>query len=92
MSNVSELPPRDKILNIVADFLARHRVNRVIRPEDNLRDVGLTSMDMVNIVLKVEAACGVTIPDRDITPGNFRTVAAIDNLVTSLQSKPNANA
>ena len=85
MSNVSELPPRDKILKIVEDFLARHSVTRKIRLDDNLRDVGLTSMDMVNIVLKVESACDVTIPDREITPANFRSVAAIDSLVTSLQ-------
>ena len=85
MSNVSELLPRDKILKIVADFLARHSVSRTIRPDDNLREVGLTSMDMVNIVLKVESACEVTIPDRDITPANFRSVAAIDSLVTALR-------
>ena len=85
MSNVSELPPRDKILKIVEDFLARHSVSRKIRFDDNLRDVGLTSMDMVNIVLKVESACEITIPDREITPANFRSIAAIDNLVTALQ-------
>ena len=85
MSNVSELPPRDKILKIVEDFLARHSVSRKIRLDDNLRDVGLTSMDMVNIVLKVESACAITIPDREITPANFRSIAAIDNLVTALQ-------
>jgi acyl carrier protein len=85
MSNVSELAPRDIILKIVADFLARQSVTRTIRPDDNLRDAGLTSMDMVNIVLKVESACGVTIPDREITPANFRSVAAIDSLITSLR-------
>jgi len=56
MSNVSELAPRDIILKIVADFLARQSVTRTIRPDDNLRDAGLTSMDMVNIVLQVESA------------------------------------
>ena len=85
MSNVSELAPRHIILKIVADFLARQSVTRIIRPDDNLRDAGLTSMDMVNIVLKVESACGVTIQDREITPANFRSVAAIDNLITSLR-------
>ena len=70
---------------LVADFLARQSVHRTIRPEDNLRELGLTSMDMVNIVLKVESVCDVTIPDREITPANFRSVAAIDSLVTSLQ-------
>ena len=80
-----ELLPRDRILKIVADFLSRQSVHRTVRPEDNLRELGLTSMDMVNIVLKVESACDVTIPDREITPANFRSVAAIDSLVTSLQ-------
>ena len=84
-STLSTVSTRDTIFAIVADFLSRRSLNPTIRPEDNLRDVGLTSLDMVNMVFKVESACGVTIPDRDITPANFKSIAAIDNLVSSLR-------
>jgi acyl carrier protein len=84
MCAVSELSSRDKILKIVQGFLAQRSIGRALLPDDNLRDAGITSLDMVNIVLQVESACDVTIPDREITPANFRSVAAIDKLIASL--------
>jgi len=84
-STTSDVSSRDKIFRIVERFLAQRSIDRTLHPEDNLRDVGITSLDMVNIVLQVESACGVTIPDREITPANFRSVAAIDSLITSLR-------
>ena len=84
-STTSDVSSRDKIFRIVERFLAQRSIDRTLHPEDNLRDVGITSLDMVNIVLQVESACDVTIPDRDITPANFRSVAAIDKLITGLR-------
>jgi len=84
-STTSDVSSRDKIFRIVERFLAQRSIDRALHPEDNLRDVGITSLDMVNIVLQVESACDVTIPDREITPANFRSVAAIDKLITGLR-------
>jgi acyl carrier protein len=85
VSNVSELSTRDKIMAIVDNLLALRAKPRALALDDSLRDAGLTSLDMANMVLKVEAACNVTIPDRDITPANFRSIAAIDRLVSGLR-------
>jgi acyl carrier protein len=85
MRAVSELSSRDKILKIVQGFLAQRFIGRTLLYDDNLRDAGITSLDMVNIVLQVESACDVTIPDREITPANFRSVAAIDKLIVGLR-------
>jgi acyl carrier protein len=85
MSAASESSSRDKIFQIVQSFLAQRSIGRTLLPDDNLRDAGITSLDMVNIVLQVEAACDVTIPDREITPANFRSIAAIDNLIAALR-------
>ena len=84
-STTSDVSSRDKIFRIVERFLAQRSIDRALHPEDNLRDVGITSLDMVNIVLQVESACDVTIPDREITPANFRSVAAIDKLISGLR-------
>jgi acyl carrier protein len=86
-SPASDLSSRDKIFKIVESFLAQRSTGRTLLLNDNLRDAGITSLDMVNIVLQVESACDVTIPDREITPANFRSVAAIDRLVTALRGK-----
>jgi len=40
---------------------------------------------MVNLMLAVEAEFDLKIPDRDMTPGNFRTIARIEVLVEKLQ-------
>jgi acyl carrier protein len=81
----TDVSSRDKIFRIVERFLAQRSIDRTLHPDDNLRDVGITSLDMVNIVLQVESACDVTIPDREITPANFRSVAAIDKLINGLR-------
>lgn len=49
--------------------------------DDRLVDAGLTSMDMVNLMLAVEAAFDIMIPPADITPANFRSVATIEAMV-----------
>jgi hypothetical protein len=48
---------------------------------DNLRDIGLTSLDMTNLVLSVEGELSVRVPDGATTPANFTCVTAIAGLV-----------
>ena len=50
----------------------------------DLTECGLSSLDMVNLMLAVESEFDVKIPDRDMTPSNFRTKARIDALVGAL--------
>jgi acyl carrier protein len=80
-----DVSSREKIAAIVEGFLARRSLARKVAPDDNLRDVGLTSLDMVNVVLSVESEFSVVIPEKEITPANFRTVAAIDSLIATLR-------
>ncbi len=77
--------PEGKIARVVYRLLADHSIERTFGDEDDLRDVGLTSLDMASLVLSVEAEFDLLIPERDITPANFRTVATITELVTSLR-------
>jgi len=85
MTKAPELAARDQILAIVEGFLARRAGPRTIEFDASLHEAGLTSLDMVNLVLRVESACNVVIPDQDITPANFRSIAAIDRLVSGLR-------
>ena len=84
MSIATDLPANHRVVAIVQEILDRRSVNRPILADDDLRDVGLTSLDMVNLMLSVEAEFGLTIPDADMTLRNFRSISAIDTLVTSL--------
>ena len=84
--NVIELSPRERVAALVRRILAERSIERPFSADDDLREIGLTSLDMVNLVLAVESELGVSIPERDITPANFRSVSSIEALVTSLRA------
>jgi acyl carrier protein len=73
---------RDRIIAIAVRMLVKRGVNTVPASSDNLRDAGLTSLDMVNLMLAIEAEFDIEIPQSAMTPDNFDTVAAIENLVS----------
>jgi len=72
------------VLNIVRDLLANHGFDAPIGLDDNLGEKGLTSTDMVSLMLSVEDKFNVSIPDREMRPANFRSVSAINALVCGL--------
>jgi acyl carrier protein len=74
----------DKIAALVRELLAKRSVDRPVGRDDELNECGLSSLDTVNLMLAVEAEFGVKIPDRDMTPGNFRSIARIETLVGRL--------
>jgi acyl carrier protein len=78
--------PGDRVVEVVQRFLKEHSIDRPVSSHEDLREAGLSSLDMVNLVLTVEAELDVTIPDRDITPANFRSISAIGGLLASLMS------
>lgn len=54
--------------------------------ETQLSDLGVTSLKMVNLMLAVELEFDIAIPQSDITPENFRSLAAIRSLVERILS------
>jgi acyl carrier protein len=73
---------RDRITAIAVKMLVKRGVNTVPGSTDNLRDAGLTSLDMVNLMLAIEAEFDIEIPQSAMTPDNFDTVAAVEALVS----------
>ena len=78
------LEPEAKIADIVQRLLRDRSIDRRFALEDNLRDVGLTSLDMTSLVFAVEGDFSIEIPDRAITPANFTSVASIGRLIRTL--------
>jgi acyl carrier protein len=58
--------------------------NGTFGPDDDLRQLGLTSMAMVRLMLAAEAAFDISIPDEELRPENFRSIRAIEALVSRL--------
>ena len=52
----------------------------------DLHEAGLTSMATVKLMLAIEAAYDVAIPDAELTPENFRSIAAIEALLERLKA------
>ncbi len=82
MADGSPIEVRDQIASIVRALMAKRSTAPFIDPGQNLTDLGLTSLDMVNLMLAIEDEFGIEIPQRQMTPANFRSILAIETLVT----------
>jgi acyl carrier protein len=76
----------ERVAGLVQALLAKRAIERAIGNDEALAVCGLSSLDIVNLMLAVETEFDVKIPERDMTPSNFRSIAQIDKLVASLQS------
>jgi acyl carrier protein len=81
MQAVSDVQGR--LIALVKSILKQNAIAADVEPATLLVDVGLTSMDMVNLMLGVEAEFDFTIPQSDITPENFQSVETLTRLVAS---------
>jgi acyl carrier protein len=73
------------VTDVVRRILDARSIAQPVLPHEDLRAAGLTSLDMVSLVLSVESEFGVGIPEREITPTNFRSIATIESLIARLR-------
>jgi acyl carrier protein len=78
------MTPENRITAVVLRQLKGRGGDKPLGHDEDLREAGLTSMDMLNLVLSIEAEFDLTIPESGITPANFRSIASISRLVDSL--------
>ena len=76
--------PTERVAQLVRVLFARRSIDRLVGYEDVLSECGLSSLDMVNLMLAVEIEFDIKIPDRDMTPSNFRSIAQIDKRIGAL--------
>lgn len=72
---------QDRVLSVVRSVLAENAIVADIAPESRLVDIGLNSMAMVALMLKVEAEFDLTLPQPEITPENFRSVKSMELMI-----------
>jgi acyl carrier protein len=70
----------------IITFLVNNIVapNTVITATTVVRDIGIDSFSIVEIILFIERKYGVIIPDDKLVPENFRTIQALSIIVNSL--------
>lgn len=75
------MSPTERITAIAMRMLAKRGVTTIPGTADNLRDAGLTSLDMVSLVLAIEGEFDIEIEQGAMTAENFDTIAAMEHLV-----------
>ena len=78
----------ERIAVLVRRLLAKRAIERPVGPDDDLGTSGLSSLDLVSLMLSVETEFDIKIPDREMTPANFRSIARIDALLRTLAERP----
>ena len=68
MSDRDNISPVDRVTVVVQRLLAQRSIDQAVGPRDDLRQAGLTSLDMINLVLSVEAEFELTVPEDSINP------------------------
>ena len=74
---------QNRVIALVSSILAQNAITADVSAESLLVDIGLTSMDMVNLMLSVEAEFDFTIPQTDITPENFQSVKTLQRMIAA---------
>ena len=72
---------QERVLSVIRNVLAQNAIIADVHPESRLVDIGLDSMDMVALMLKVEAEFDLTLPQPEITPENFQSVKTLEVMI-----------
>lgn len=73
------------VQNDIIQFLQANILSKSveIHPEKSLRELGIDSFSIVEIILFIERKYGYIIPDELLLPDNFKTVQSIAQLVAN---------
>jgi acyl carrier protein len=74
---------QNRVIALVRSILAQNAITADVSAESLLVDVGLNSVDMVNLMLGVEAEFDFTIPQAEITPENFQSVMTLQRMIAA---------
>jgi acyl carrier protein len=80
--------PRERVVGLVERILERKAGTAPLAFEARLSELGMSSMKMINLMLAIEAEFDLAIPQADITPDNFDSIASVEALVVRLLGSP----
>jgi acyl carrier protein len=72
---------RGRVLSVIKSILESNDVTADVQPDSYLVDIGLRSMDMVTLMLRVEAEFEIMLPQCEITPENFKSVRTLETVI-----------
>jgi acyl carrier protein len=75
---------RERLLALVRQILGPPASGRPLPIDARLNDLGMSSIKMVNLMLSVESEFDIAIPQADINPENFASLASIEALISRM--------
>jgi acyl carrier protein len=76
--------PHDRIIGLVERILERPAGAAPLPVTARLNELGMSSMKMINLMLAIEVEFDLSIPQTEITPENFDSIASVETLVLKL--------
>ncbi|MFC8569894.1 phosphopantetheine-binding protein [Streptomyces sp. NPDC057245] len=73
---------------LLHEALPRLAAKGALRPDSSLKAAGLDSLAMVEVLVRVEDAYGISIPDSQLVADTFATPAALWHVVSALREQP----
>ena len=83
LQTLEERNSAGRVLALVDAMLAK-KSRPAAAPDQPLRDAGLSSLDIVNLMLAIEGEFDLFIPQGAMTPENFHSAASISVLLDRL--------
>jgi acyl carrier protein len=75
---------RSRLFALVKQILDKHSIARPVSLDDQLTEAGLSSIDMVDLMLAIEAEFDIMFPASEITPANFRSISTIEAFIVRI--------
>jgi len=76
---------RERLIAMVRTILGPAGASRPLPTDARLSDLGMSSIKMVNLMLSIEMEFDITIPQAEITPENFESIATMEALVVKVR-------
>ena len=80
----SDRTPRERLIDLIRQILGPPAASRPLPIDARLSELGMSSIKMVNLMLAIEVEFDLTIPQAEITPDNFQSIASVEGLVRRL--------
>jgi len=75
---------RERLLNLVRQILEQQNGVRPLPIDARLNDLGMTSIKMIKLMLAIELEFDLAIPQAEITPENFLSIASVEAMLSRL--------
>jgi len=75
---------RERLIGLVRQILEQQGGTRPLPIDARLNDLGMTSIRMIKLMLVIESEFDLAIPQSDITPENFASIASVEAMLARL--------